>query len=44
MLDVSDSYDAAAYTAAQEFQKQVSAGFNKPKYEKVEQTKSEDII
>ena len=44
MLDVTDQFDAAAYTAAQEFQKQVSAGFNKPKYEKVEQTKSEDII
>jgi hypothetical protein len=44
MLDVSDQSDAAAYTAAQEFQKQVSAGFNKPKYEKVEETKTEEII
>ena len=44
MLDVTDQSDAAAYTAAQEFQKQVSAGFNKPKYEKVEEAKSEDII
>jgi len=44
MLDVSDQSDAAAYSAAQEFQKQVSAGFNKPKYEKVEETKTEEII
>ena len=44
MLDVSDQSDAAAYTAAQEFQKQVSAGFNKPKYEKVEEAKTEEII
>jgi hypothetical protein len=28
----------------QDFQKQVSTGFNKPKYEKVEEAKSEDII
>src|SRR6056300_60206 len=44
MLDVSDQSDAAAYSAAQEFQKQVSAGFNKPKYEKVEANKAKDII
>jgi len=29
---------------AQEFQKQVSAGSSKPKYEKVGETKSEEII
>jgi len=29
---------------AQEFQKQVSQGSNKPEYEKVEETKSKDII
>jgi hypothetical protein len=44
MLDVSDQSDAAIYTAAQEFQKQVSAGLNKPKYEKVEANKAKDII
>ena len=44
MLDVSDQKDAAIYKIAQDFQKQVSTGFNKPKYEKVEQAKSEDII
>ena len=44
MLDVSDQSDAAAYTAAQEFQKQVSAGFNKPKYDKVVEAKAEEII
>jgi hypothetical protein len=44
MLDVSDQTDAAIYKMGQDFQKQVSTGFNKPKYEKVEQAKSEDII
>jgi len=44
MLDVSNEKDAAIYTMAQEFQKQVSAGVSKPKYEKVEEAKSEDII
>ena len=44
MLDVSDEKDAAIYMMAQEFQKQVSAGSSKPKYEKVGETKSEEII
>src|SRR6056300_1401663 len=44
MLDVSDKKDAAIYKMGQDFQKQVSAGMNKPKYEKVEEGKSEDII
>ena len=44
MLDVSDQTDAAIYKMGQDFQKQVSTGFNKPKYEKVEEEKSEDII
>jgi hypothetical protein len=42
MLDVSDEKDAALYMMAQEFQKQVSVGSNKPKYEKAE-SKTEDI-
>ena len=29
---------------AQEFQKQVSSGSSKPKYEKVEEAKTEEII
>ena len=44
MLDVSDESDAHMYKMAQDFQKQVSSGVNKPKYEKVEEGKSEDII
>jgi len=44
MLDVSNQTDAAMYKMGQDFQKQVSAGMNKPKYEKVEEGKSEDII
>jgi len=44
MLDVSNEKDAAIYMMAQEFQKQVSTGVSKPKYEKVEEGKSEDII
>ena len=44
MLDVSNKTDAAMYKMGQDFQKQVSAGMNKPKYEKVEEAKSEDII
>ena len=44
MLDVSNKTDAAMYKMGQDFQKQVSAGMNKPKYEKVEEGKSEDII
>ena len=44
MLDVSDRTDAAIYKMGQDFQKQVSAGMNKPKYEKIEEGKSEDII
>ena len=44
MLDVSDKTDAIMYKMGQDFQKQVSAGMNKPKYEKVEEGKSEDII
>ena len=44
MLDVSDQIDAAIYKMGQDFQKQVSAGMNKPKYEKIEEGKSEDII
>ena len=44
MLDVSDQKDAAMYKIAQDFQKQVSTGFNKPKYEKVEEAKTEEII
>jgi hypothetical protein len=41
---VSDESDAHMYKMAQDFQKQVSSGVNKPKYEKVEEGKSEDII
>ncbi len=44
MLNISDEKDAAIYMMAQEFQKQVSAGSSKPKYEKVEEAKSEEII
>ena len=44
MLDVSDQSDAGLYKMGQEFQKQVSSGSSKPKYEKVEEAKSEDII
>jgi hypothetical protein len=44
MLDVSKEDDAAIYMMAQEFQKQVSQGSNKPQYEKVEETNSKDII
>ncbi len=44
MLNVSDEKDAAIYVMAQEFQKQVSAGSSKPKYEKVGEAKSEGII
>ena len=33
-----------AYKMGQEFQKQVSSGSSKPKYEKVEEARSEDII
>ena len=44
MLYVSDKTDAIMYKMGQDFQKQVSAGMNKPKYEKVEEGKSEDII
>ena len=44
MLDVSDEKEAAIYMMAQEFQKQVSAGSSKPKYDKVGETKSEEII
>ena len=44
MLDVSKEKDAALYMMAQEFQKQVSSGSSKPKYEKVEEAKTEEII
>ncbi len=44
MLDISDQKDASLYQMGQEFHKQVSSGLNKPKYEKVEETKSKDII
>ena len=44
MLDIADQKDASLYKMGQEFQKQVSIGSNKPKYEKVQETKSEEII
>jgi hypothetical protein len=44
MLDVSDESDASIYKIGQDFQKQVSSGLNKPKYEKVDEDKSKDII
>jgi len=44
MLDVSDQKDASLYQMGQEFHQQVSSGLNKPKYEKVEEPKSKDII
>jgi hypothetical protein len=44
MLDISDQKDASLYQMGQEFHQQVSSGLNKPKYEKVEEPKSKDII
>ena len=44
MLDVSNSMDAEAYTMAQNLQKEVSKGSAKPKYDKVENKSTKDII
>ena len=44
MLDVSNSMDAEAYTMAQNLQKEVSKGSAKPKYDKVENKNTKDII
>ena len=44
MLDVSDAKQADLYTMAQTFQKDVSKGVAKPKYEKVESQNTKDII
>lgn len=44
MLDVSDAKQADLYTMAQAFQKDVSKGVAKPKYEKVESQNTKDII
>ena len=44
MLDVSDTTDAEAYTMAQNLQKEVSKGSAKPKYDKVENKNTKDII
>jgi len=44
MLDISNNADASLYKVSQDFQKQVSTGFSQPKYEKVTEKKSEDII
>ena len=44
MLDISNGGDASLYKVSQDFQKQVSTGFSQPKYEKVTEKKSEDII
>ena len=44
MLDVSNGKDAEAYTMAQNLQKEVSKGSAKPKYDKVENKNTKDII
>jgi len=44
MLDVSNGMDAEAYTMAQNLQKEVSKGSAKPKYDKVENKNTKDII
>lgn len=44
MLDVSNTTDAEAYTMAQNLQKEVSKGSAKPKYDKVENKSTKDII
>ena len=44
MLDVSNSMDAEAYTMAQNLQKEVSKGSAKPKYDKVENKNTKDIL
>ena len=44
MLDVSNGMDAEAYTMAQNLQKEVSKGSATPKYDKVENKSTKDII
>jgi len=44
MLDVSNGMDAEAYTMAQNLQKEVSKGSAKPKYDKVENKSTKEII
>jgi hypothetical protein len=44
MLNVSNAKDAELYQAGQKLQSEVAKGSTQPKYEKIEEKKSKDII